>query len=423
MVRCILIIIFLCYEVVAFAQYKLVNEVISKDTISTIVDVNTIAFEVIDNRLFQIRNCNESGGDCLLVTSYSLDSGQILTRDTIMGLSRNFQVRDIICNGKYVFFTDYDEFVHFEVGKVNTTNITAMPKWSGQVQNTAKFRSCEFINDSLVLLYITYRFHPFSSLPGLHLSIYNLNTKIIEKHKHFDFPGTGIAQIPRNWVTVVNQRIYALTPLSSILYVFDLNLDLIEKREIKVFPDTLKNVNKVYEKYIDSSLKAEINRLNNIANEFPVDFEMTHNKHYKSEIFSKEYLNKLFDTIKRFTYIERIFQIDNDKIGIVVHNGSDGSEYRSLCIYDVVKNINIRKYDNWRCIPKDSLYKKEDMFPVDITREKNFNPFFRKNKIYVGNFFPTSFFSPGAYADISQNIFKHVSKNGYVWTVLVYDLE
>lgn len=420
----ILFILFLVFSTNRLcAQYALVDNITTKDTIPPTDDIFTIGYEIVGDTMFQVRNTNSNGISNLIVTSYNIESGKIITKDTISGLSLSYVPRDITFNSEYIFFTDYSDFVHYRIGDISTIKIS---KKKYDVTNTLerpRYRNCQFLNDSIVLLSIVYNFHPISSYPGLHLSLYNVKTGQFVKTIHKSFRGVGIAHISRNWVSVLNDRICVVTPLSGLLYEYDFDLNLLKESQLNLFDKANANKNITFEKHIDSLFQSESARLNKIVQKYPIDKDYTHADKYRSYIHSKTYIRKIIDTVSRyFTYIERTFKVDDTTLGISISNKQNLNDIREFILYDVKNSIVQKKVTNWHYLPSSTFSKLEDMFPIDITRETNFTLFFDKQYIYTGSIYPPYLYADGTYKEVTEKVFKHIQKNGYVWTILKYKL-
>ncbi|MEZ5017067.1 MAG: hypothetical protein R2800_08430 [Flavipsychrobacter sp.] len=388
------------------AQYKIVDEVVTNDTIPASEDVTNMAYAIVGDTLFHGRKIADRK---IVITGYRLSSGMSFYKDTIAGLPRSFRFIDISFSANNLLITDYNSYLSIALDK----HRAPLYKGISPVREGAPvFRNCSFLSDSVALLYIVYNFHPKTRAAGLYLNLLNVNTNEFIKKEYFPFPGVSMAQVSRSWVTVANDKIYAVSPLSGVLFEFDKSLKLVGSKTMSLFDDKTREQNIGFEQYLDSSA---------VAYRQQVLSGNSEKEPQLAGIKSKTY--SLIDTLsKSFTYIERIFPYNKDYIGVSVSNYEYDNKYKDFFVVDTHGNI-IKEIKKWNYSVSPYITKPEELFPVDINREKNYFPYFQDGFIYTGSLYNYSLFLQGSVNDVTENIFKKTAQNGYVWSILKYKIE
>ena len=86
-----------------------------------------------------------------------------------------------------------------------------------------------YINDDQFLMYSIYPFHPLDGVDSLQLYIYDMKTNKLSRHANHRFEGISIANIIKNWLTIVNEDTISICdPLTGKIVSFDLDLNIID---------------------------------------------------------------------------------------------------------------------------------------------------------------------------------------------------
>lgn len=418
----ILALLLIVLPFISYSQYELVNEIETNDFISANSNINEIHYKTIGSKMLQIRKIEQNdNGVSYKISVFNIGNGEAILLDTLVGVPASFRINDLSFNDKYLFVTGPSKYFYYNIKDGNEFNIkmikTFVPKKS---RVDPPYTNCHFINDSLILLYTIYNFHPNSHDGGLYLNIFNVNSGLFTTKKYYTFPGILMMNCGVNVLTVTNNRIFTVTPLKGKLMEFDFSLNKLKNVQLNVFEKNQVEKNQAFELSIDSLIASEDARLNKIINTNTQE-SLSSIPEYKSIIYSKDFIYKFYTEVdSNYTYIDNIFTIDDTLLGITIGSPEDRQEYRRVCIINPRTNKILKEYKAWRCATPLKVSKKEELLTVNLKLPVNQYYYFQGGYIYSGNVFSSKYFFEGESSDISEKIFKDISKNGYKWSILKY---
>lgn len=194
----------------------------------------------------------------------------------------------ISLNEKYIILTDD---YHFNQYRFELNN--GIYQYANEIYkpSDSPVNMVTTINSELFLFECLYNFHPDNKQFNTNLAIYNARTNILSNFIHPDLPCIGFSHLEKKW-TAVNDSVIALaSPCGYQIYLYDLNLKLIDSIQFK--PAGWKDI---------PGLK--------------IPFETNPSKIHPKHLIKK--LDNYQDSISR---IEKIFFIDDSTLMITGMNG------------------------------------------------------------------------------------------------------
>ncbi|MEZ5015588.1 MAG: hypothetical protein R2800_00925 [Flavipsychrobacter sp.] len=428
--KLLFVILFSLLQTNIYAQYKLVNEINTDVTFPKNSRIDEVGFEVNKNTICLVQSINDTSSENgnrkhIVISFHDLNSGNEIQKDTIQGITSAFRVYDIDFNDKYCLLVGHKKYLYYERNNTQNAHFVYLPKEI--LNNKGKsiaFKNANIINDSLALLHGVYNYHPNSSGSGLHLNILNLNTNTIVKSVSYDFPGIGISFMSHSWITVSGGYIYAVSPLSTWLHIYDKYLNLVKKKQLKLFDANSYAKNILYEQYVDSIIKYENIRIEKIVNKYDKDSLEYHREDFQSYIYSKEYIGSTLDSLHgAYNSVNRIFTVNDSIIAVTTATPHDRNVYRNLFLLNKNSLEIVKKIDKWRISPTEEQNKVEDFFVLDISIQDIASPKFKDGYIYTCGFYPTSIFVKDNVKKSADNVFNYIKNHGYKWTILKYKID
>ncbi len=393
----ILITIVFLFSNNTIAQYKLVNEITTEEKYPVGFNFSNLAYEICDGIFFQV-NTNNAG--ILIITGADINNGQTKFHDTIYDFPAHFKIQDIAVNKYYICIIGHKKYVYFD-------RLTNEAHLYMNGNNDIAFVNGDFFNDSILVLHTVYNYHPKSSAQGIHINLLNLRTNKFEKTTNHEIPGVATSVINQSWIEVTNNKIIVSVPLTALLYVFDENMNKTEYK-IEIFDSSQFIVNKQFEAYLDSL----------------VDDDKEHLTQRKElNIYNKDFISRIIDTMSNnFSYIEKIFVLDNSRIGLTVSNPDNSNRYRDVYILDTKHFKVIKVIKNWQIAIPEYLEKKEDFYAVNLSSNRKMGPFFYDGYLYVPSVYPIALYSNGTADKLFELMFNNIRKNGYTCSLLKYEI-
>ncbi|MEZ5017068.1 MAG: hypothetical protein R2800_08435 [Flavipsychrobacter sp.] len=401
-----LLIVLLGYSALAHADnknYELREATPTNVKISKDVDLFNVAYKYWQNWLYVFVKEKKEKSAFINIYKINAKTGMLDSRDTVKVSEEYFSIGDILIDDNYILLTSADEYVLVKDRKSTYSNFNELKEKQGALN----YKHAEKLNDSLVLLYRIYNFHPNDGNSGLHLTLFNVNTQKVEKTRLIDFPSIILSHMNKRWLTVSGDKILYVTPLTGKLYAYDFNLNFVSVKELKLNKqDFLRN--DVLEKTYDSLHSAETYMLRNKIK-------------LESPIYTKDFIGTVINDVRsKEMFIEKIFPIDNSVIGISISNPKTSKHYRDVYVYDVKRDKLVSKNTDWLSWRQDKVSSHNDYYPISINSSPVYAPFFHKRNIYSCTLFYTKTITPSSSDEISMRILKDINENDYQVTILKY---
>ncbi|MCJ8208087.1 hypothetical protein MUY27_00110 [Mucilaginibacter sp. RS28] len=279
------------------------------------------------------------------------------------------------------------------------------------------------INDSLILLGSTSSYHPADGFAGLNMTSFNSKTMKVVKTRQYQFEGIGLAHMGVNWFTGAGGHIYAITPMSGIVYEFDANLELVGKKNAPI-PWTNATENIKFEHKLDVLIYNEWHRLRNLYAKYGKDSIHKNRALATSEYYSKNYDAFVSDTVRKaFEYVEKMLPYNDSMVVISFCRKGYAFKYRDVFLYNVRSNQITKQMPTWSITKKDTCNQFEDYFPIYISNDLNIAPYFKGDKIYYYTVYNPQLFTPGLKKELDKINAEDISKNNYQWHLLEYRLQ
>lgn len=418
MKKVILVLLLTTIAINSYSSIKLDDTIYTKLVFDKSTDIKNIFYSCYEDEMYVFEQNVQSNSTDIYITQLNITNGAIVNIDTIAGLPTFFKIKDLIISPAFIMLISFDEYFYYEKGKLNSTGY-----YNNKKDNSLTYKHAELLNDSLVLLYYLYNFHPLDGDAGLHLSVLNTNTKEIESTKFIEFPTIYLSHISNSWLTVVNNAICVVSPLTGTFQFYDYSLNLLNesKPDIDVISRNL-NKNQLKVKYYDSIYRSEKDRFEKLLDIYGRDSVDFYKEKFESEIYSKSFIWNTIKTIRsESVFIERVFSINDTTIGISISRPGYEYAYRDLYLYTITNNL-VTKYGKLNTLLNDTVEYIEDYYPVDIKLDKSKFPYFYDGDIYAYTFFKPSFFIPGPQSDISKLVLKDIYNHGYQFIILKYSM-
>jgi hypothetical protein len=406
-------------------SYHIVNEVLTSEKIAPADNLNKIYFRASNDTGYLIRAVNAQKEQCdYKVSLFNLATGEILYCDTIKGIPQSFRVTDVQVRNRKVIITSYCKFIYLDIGNPKSAPYF-YPAGLNYQNDQNRFDRCEFFNDTLLLLYGIHNSHPYNGKPGVYLITYNLKTLQFDNYKILGFPGISVSGVINNWLTIVKNRIYIITPLSTLMYSLDFNLESIDTVQTNLFSKIEYDSSIAYERYADSLSTEASTDIMKVINKYPSDSQTYHKSEFQHSFYSKDFLLKVLKDIKPLSFVRQMFTIDDSLIAISISKpNEDGTKhYRDLILYDPTKNNVVKKYRHLLYYdPEENLKRPEDFFVIQF-HDKAHTPYMHNGYAYYYSLFPLSAFNTGKYDDLALKLLNESKKNGYKWTIYKYKFD
>lgn len=399
-------------------SFHIADEISSGENISIKENLSDIPFRIDNNIIYQIRQINKHDGRYdLKITSISIDHEGVLRSDTITNIPSSFKIKDFCVRKQRIMITANEKFLLCDMS-VQVNTIYMHPDSLQPKNDTHPFKYCAFLNDSIVLLYTIYDYHPADGPAGVYLKTFNVKTKQFDKLKFMKFPGIAISHLSSNWIAVLGGYIYMVSPLSGTLYQLDQDLNLIDKYDMHIFQGQQLTDNLTFEAYTDSIINFEASRILTIVSKYPKDSIMYHRAEFGSNIYTKDFFAKNIDIImSKNSFVNQIYSKDDSFIVLSISNPGSNMKYADLLFYDPLKRKIIRSYKHFPCVHPDSLSSPEDLFAINFAADKIAAPQFYEGYVYSSSLFGMSSFELGKYEDVSFRLFSASKSTGYSWNV------
>lgn len=413
MLRIFTVIYLLLFATTAFAQYKLDKaiyfEVLDPDTYMP----GMMAFKGVKDTVYIIQK-GQPVGDSISyrIKKLNLRSRTITQVDSI-SLAPNFNLRDVFISGNHLLLVGNAKMIHYNF----VSKKLIWHKWDKDKDyNHAVYR-----NDNTVVLYTIANYHPADGPIGAVFNVYNLYTATFESKKVIHFPGVGLSGLTINWAIFHSGKLRLFTPFSSKMYTFDQGLNIIDSITLPVFKEHIVS-NIGFENELDSLVYSEWNRIDGNYRKYPKDTIDSHPHLKTSFVYTKDFIADISKQVrKNFPFIEKVFYLDDETIGLSVSRPGYELEYRDFIFYNPNKNEIIQVYKKWRTGRADSVKSKEDFFVVDLINDETVAPYFHKGKIYSSSSYPVDLFETGSLKDVKEMYFNHVNEKGYKWQILEFE--
>ncbi|MEZ5015587.1 MAG: hypothetical protein R2800_00920 [Flavipsychrobacter sp.] len=346
------------------------------------------------------------------IISYQLDikTGRNLHIDTLLDIPMYFVLRDIgIQKNRIYLFTD-DEYLYFEPGNSKNTF-----QYVNRIDSVLRYEYCEKINDSLLLAYLIYNFHPADGKSGLFMQVINTNNQKVLS-KHFEkYSSVALSSLNKRWLTVLDEKIYVISPLTGNLREYNKELQLLNEHVINgMFNKTEVITNKTYENYLQEFIEYNDAVYNND----------TIGKYSNNNLFSKEGIQNILDTTeKNFAFIKKIFNINTSVIGICISRPTHNKEQLDLYTYNIKKRELVSVYKNWNCISQKNIMELEDFYPIDLRLQHSRFPNFQDDTVYTYTWLNPKLFTSGNKMDVSSIYLNDIKKNGYQFYILKHKIK
>lgn len=355
----------------------------------------------------------ENGKNKILIKRIDLSTLRVLNVDTADFGAEGFDYCDVQPIANREIFIGSDSVAIFDHDSKRFRKVDLMGlDFSHSLQ----------LNDTLVLLYSVYNYHPVSGTSGIHLGLLNLKNDRFIRSADFPFPGIVASVMGYgNWITAEGKNIYIVTPFTGRLIKFDL---LLKPVDTVVIPLSWANpkLNTVFENKTDSMIYSEWNRISNNYKLYGQDSVRKDNSLKRSIVFTKDYIGPMLDSIHHgLEYIEKVMPLNDSIILITVSKPySNPFMYREIVSYNFRKNSISKRIAQWRTGRKEQLATMEDFFCVDVANDAMKAPYFIGKKVYTYSSFRNELFQPGAKDSLQKILYLDTKKNDYSWRLLEY---
>lgn len=407
-------------------SYHIVKEIPTTEYLAPTDNLNKIYFRACNDTGYLIRAVNGKNGQYdYKISEFNLETGRVLYCDTIRGIAESFRVTDVQVRNRKVAIIAYCEFIYLDLEKPKSAPYFYPPGLVYQ-KDENNFDQCEFLNDTLLLLYTIYDYHPYSGKAGVYLITFNLKTLQFDHYNVLPFPGISVSGITHNWLTILKNRIYIITPLSTIMYSLNFDLERVDTVQTHLFSGTEYDSSIAYERYSDSVLADASAQVMKVINKYPPDSQKYHRSEFQHPVYSKDFLLKVIKDIQPLAFVRQIFTIDDSLIAICISKPNEDVRnhyYRDMIFYDPVKNKVVKEYRHLLYYsPSDSLTRPEDFFVIQF-HDKWHIPYIHRGYAYYYSLFRLSSFHIGKYDDLALKLLNESKKNGYKWTIYKYKFD
>ena len=398
LVKNALFIIFLFLYNLSYSQYKFNRTIISMPSFSGFENssISNVAFDGYDSHIFLMKRENTE----IDLYNIDIDNNSILSHAKLNNVP-SFLLRDMSANNNNLLLIGNNKVLNFNT---HTNSFT----FSKYLDSSRKvyFDKGMNINDTLFILGGICQFHPLDGKSGLYLNVYNGLKNEVIKSKRFDFPGLLLSSMSLNLITVCGETIFVFTPISKYIYVFNLNLDIVDKYKLDIFSNHESNDN--FEFRLDSLMNKE-------------DDFIRETKKNNSIIYTKDFLSNTIDSVrKNMTFIEKVFSVNDSLIALVISKPDYEFKYRDLLFYNPITKKKVKEIIKWNCAGEENLNNFEDYFSVAIFNDECLAPYFFRDKIYNWTNLPIKLYEKTNKSNLNLKMFNYIKDNGYTWSFLEY---
>ena len=360
-------------------------------------------------RLYNIRY--DSARVELLVKDVSLNQLKLTTVDTIVDSRLDFFHNDILATDNYDVLLGNSKMFIYDRASKDVDFI---------VHDSIQYENINYINDSLVLLTSVFNYHPLNDFPGLHLTLYNIQTKNIIRHVVKKFNGIALSHMIRQWQLVNKNGIYIVNPLSGKLYKYNFDLDVVDTTYIPVNWVNAK-ANIEYESQLDSIIYANYSTVNARSTKYGKDSVRKNRSLNVWKVGSRDNINSIIKTTRsEYEYIEKLIHYNDSVIIVTVSRPGYDLQYRDVLFYNVNTNSLMSVNEKWRCGKPLTINKLEEFFVVDLINSNTWMPYFHDDKVYSTTSYNTSVFRQGSQKEVDKLFAKDVIKNKFRCKILEY---
>jgi len=409
----ILMLVFI-YQINGFAQYyhwsgkMFESDFYIKNPLTSVH--GKISYKGIGNQMRLYEKLKKDDQNILVIQTLDLQKNSIIENDTIYNIDTTLSYDTfipgkntdaIICSNNSL---RYPKLIIYN--RVNKQN------------NIYHFDSIRFsegcqVNDSIFCLYDIYNYHPADGFSGLNMALFNINQKKITEINRSRFRGIGLGYMNTNFVYCNDSNIYVATPMSGILYKYNLHLDKIDSVIIPInWSHPAANI--AYEQYLDSTIYTEYDKMQAL---------LSSGKQPTNNIYRSDFVRSYSDEIhKNYEYIEKLMPYNDSVIIISVNRPQYENTKRDILFYNMHSN-KISSKNEWPCTVKKELNKFEDYFAINVILSSSYAPYFHNNKIYYGSFANPVLYANSVNSDlIAKSILKDGMSNGCRLRILEYNL-
>ena len=398
----------------AFGQYKIDKSIYTYPgrIDFKVPPFDKVIFKGVGNIMYLYVKDDIAPSDTLVtfkVKKLDLGSEKIVDSFSLPPIPRRFFITDIIPGKDFTVFVGFGKILFFPH---NSSRVLIDPD--------ADFRFALRLNDSLVLLYSLYNYHPGDGQSGMHMSIFNLKSEKVEKSLVYKFPGVAMGHMTINWVTNDSKYIYAFAGLSGRVFKYDFNLAPISNSIVPIFPDSVRTSNYAFESRTDSIIASEWKDLKQKLLENDTAKEKVT---YKSTVYSKDFMsNNSQDLRAHYTFIEKVFKLNESEVLLTISRPGYFLLYRDVVLYNLKTNTITEKYQNWKTGRAKTISIPEDFYTADLINDQIAAPYFYNNKVYSVNYYDIGIFKPGPVDSLNELQHNEIMQNGYKWQLVKYSL-
>jgi len=389
-----------------------------------------IRFKKAQNRLQIIIPYNKNISNKSKIIEYNLETEKVLFEkefDAVEGFSWQ---NDFLLVDSQLYFVNR---THIESKPTSVSELFRQDLNTGEVVVchsglVNQFEKIEKINDSLILLYSLYPYHPADGNPKLNLITYNYQKGKIENERLDLFEGISLGNIVNQWVSVINNRIYTITPLTGKLSVYDLNLFKINQENINLpelnIPENKQFITQLDSVFYDSHIQFEKYKA---SHSDATTFSDLGNRKLVFNFFTKSKMgNKIENLRTNYCYIEKILPYNDTMAVLSIYKAGTNGDKRKVMFLNI-KTFQIEdSIRNWICFqtvkdkPMENI---EEYLTVDLGNSPIVQPFFFGGKVYAELITPTQLYRKGmTYKEMQKKIFEWQKKNPLQWQIGVFQL-
>lgn len=277
----------------------------------------------------------------------------------------------------------------------------------------SQYSRFEVLNDSLLLLYSIYNYHPLDGFSGLEFQTINyLNGERIMRVQN-RFSGIFLSHLSVDWLKYCNGYIYVAEPFSGMIKVYDLDLKLVDSlTSEKIFKPAIKSI--YFQKEIDSLISFERKRMLSVYNSDSTNVP-------NSFIYNKSFIKRISDTVRKtYSYVEKLINVDDSLLALIIYRPGYNFNYRDFVIFSPKTGFVIRKFIKWQSTSLNYINNIEDIVTVDLSYSRGEVPVFKYGKIYVPMVFPLSKFRKGNLEDLQEIKLNYNINYGEPWQIGVF---
>jgi hypothetical protein len=345
------------------------------------------------------------------VSRYQLQNGRLLRRDTLSNVPKAFSPRSSVFRKGRMFLCGFSQYVSTTF---SDDSMVISPEKTNQYRKSRRYDRATFLDDSTVLLYTIYNYHPADGIPGLYLYVLDLKTNTITTEKYYKFSGVALSHLYHKWVHVVGEYIYIINPLTANLTIYDRFLNVRGQLSTEALEGNILKKQQAIQVQYDEIVLSEHRRY-----EIMLADSAAKRATFDSRVYKKEFIS---NTIKRsrdsLEFVENIFSFGTKSLAIVINQPQDDKN-KLLVEIDPVsgKRLCSRK---WRVAPQDTIKSKNDLYVVDISPNTGSDPHLRNGNLYFHSSFPFDNNPQGTFLEYTNRIVTNIEKSGFLWAVYRY---